>query len=88
MLILGAGPAGNTAALESRDAGYAVRILKFISRAGGRNGTLRGLRQTCAKSFYEGGEYLYRRVQSGAALKQATRWYRGPDAAGCGISSH
>jgi monoamine oxidase len=42
VLILGAGLAGMTAALELRKAGYHVRILEFNSRAGGRNWTLRG----------------------------------------------
>jgi monoamine oxidase len=42
VLILGAGLAGLTAALELRDAGYAVQILEFNNRAGGRNWTLRG----------------------------------------------
>jgi monoamine oxidase len=57
VLILGAGLAGMTAALELRKAGYQVRILEFNGRAGGRNWTLRGgdsytelggIRQTCA----------------------------------------
>jgi monoamine oxidase len=56
VLILGAGLAGMTAALELRKAGYNVQILEFNSRAGGRNWTLRGgdsftelggLKQTC-----------------------------------------
>jgi len=64
VLILGAGLAGMTAALELRKAGYDVRILEFNSRAGGRNWTLRGgdsftelggLRQTCA---FEQGHYI------------------------------
>jgi monoamine oxidase len=42
VLILGAGLAGMTAALELRKAGYKVRILEFNSRPGGRNWTLRG----------------------------------------------
>src|SRR5882757_7089315 len=42
VLILGAGLAGMTAALELREAGYQVQILEFNSRAGGRNWTLRG----------------------------------------------
>jgi monoamine oxidase len=42
VLILGAGLAGMTAALELRKAGYQVRFLEFNSRAGGRNWTLRG----------------------------------------------
>jgi monoamine oxidase len=42
VLILGAGLAGMTAALELRHAGYNVRILEFNSRPGGRNWTLRG----------------------------------------------
>jgi monoamine oxidase len=42
VLILGAGLAGMTAALELRKAGYRVQILEFNSRAGGRNWTLRG----------------------------------------------
>ncbi len=56
VLILGAGLAGMTAALELRKAGYNVRVPEFDSRAGGRNWTLRGgdtftelggIRQTC-----------------------------------------
>ena len=42
VLILGAGVAGMTAALELRQAGYSVNILEFNSRAGGRNWTVRG----------------------------------------------
>src|SRR6201990_547235 len=42
VLILGAGLAGLTAALELRKAGYKVQILEFNTRAGGRNWTLRG----------------------------------------------
>src|ERR1700758_162690 len=42
VLILGAGLAGMTAALELRNAGYKVRVLEFNERAGGRNWTLRG----------------------------------------------
>ena len=42
MLILGAGLAGMTSALELRDAGYNVKILEFNGRAGGRNWTVRG----------------------------------------------
>ena len=56
VVILGAGLAGMTAAMELRKAGYNVRILEFNSRPGGRNWTLRGgdsftelggLRQVC-----------------------------------------
>jgi monoamine oxidase len=56
VVILGAGIAGMTAAMELRKAGYDVRILEFNSRPGGRNWTLRGgdsftelggLRQVC-----------------------------------------
>jgi monoamine oxidase len=42
VLILGAGLAGMTAALELRKAGYRVQVLEFNRRAGGRNWTLRG----------------------------------------------
>ena len=42
VLILGAGLAGMTAALELRNAGYKVQILEFNHRPGGRNWTLRG----------------------------------------------
>jgi monoamine oxidase len=42
VLILGAGLAGMTAALELRKAGYKVQVLEFNSRPGGRNWTLRG----------------------------------------------
>ncbi|HEV7881003.1 NAD(P)/FAD-dependent oxidoreductase [Bradyrhizobium sp.] len=61
VLILGAGLAGMTAALELRKAGYKVQVLEFNSRPGGRNWTLRGgdkftelggVRQTC--EFDEG----------------------------------
>ena len=64
VLILGAGLAGMTAALELRKAGYNVRILEFNGRAGGRNWTLRGgdsfielggFKQTCE---FEQGLYI------------------------------
>src|SRR5271155_5461176 len=64
VLILGAGLAGVTAALELRKAGYRVQVLEFTSRPGGRNWTLRGgdkftelggAAQTCA---FEEGLYL------------------------------
>jgi monoamine oxidase len=42
VLVLGAGLAGMTAALELRAAGYKVQVLEFNSRPGGRNWTLRG----------------------------------------------
>src|SRR5258708_27661569 len=42
VLVLGAGLAGMTAALELRKAGYSVQILEFNNRPGGRNWTLRG----------------------------------------------
>ncbi len=42
VLVLGAGLAGMTTALELRNAGYAVQVLEFSSRPGGRNWTLRG----------------------------------------------
>jgi monoamine oxidase len=42
VLILGAGLAGMVAALELRQAGYAVKVLEFNNRAGGRNWSLRG----------------------------------------------
>src|SRR4030088_3372870 len=42
VLILGAGLAGMTAALELHKAGYKVQLLEFNSRPGGRNWTLRG----------------------------------------------
>jgi monoamine oxidase len=42
VLILGAGLAGMTAALELRKAGYKVQVLEYNRRAGGRNWTLRG----------------------------------------------
>ena len=41
VVILGAGLAGMTAALELRKAGYKVELLEFNNRAGGRNWTLR-----------------------------------------------
>jgi monoamine oxidase len=64
VLVLGAGLAGMTAALELRKAGYKVQILEYNRRAGGRNWTLRGddtyaelggFTQTCA---FEKGLYL------------------------------
>jgi len=64
VLILGAGLAGMTAALELRKAGYNVQILEFNSRPGGRNWTLRGgdtftelggFKQTCE---FEQGLYI------------------------------
>src|ERR1700726_4273425 len=64
VLILGAGLAGMTAALELRKAGYNVKILEFNGRAGGRNWTLRGgdsfielggFKQTCE---FEQGLYI------------------------------
>jgi monoamine oxidase len=42
VLILGAGLAGMSAALELRDAGYKVQILEYNGRAGGRTWSLRG----------------------------------------------
>ncbi len=42
VIILGAGLAGMTAALELRKAGYKVKILEYRERAGGRSWTLRG----------------------------------------------
>src|ERR1700753_2966224 len=42
VLVLGAGLAGMTAALELHKAGYKVQVLEFNSRPGGRNWTLRG----------------------------------------------
>src|SRR3984893_10344598 len=64
VLVLGAGLAGMTAALELRKAGYDVWMLEFNSRAGGRNWTLRGgdsftelggFKQTCE---FEQGLYI------------------------------
>src|SRR6266567_6860014 len=64
VLILGAGLAGMTAALELRAAGYKVQVLEFNSRPGGRNWSLRGgdsftelggTTQTCG---FEDGLYL------------------------------
>ena len=64
VLVLGAGLAGMTAALELRAAGYKVQVLEFNSRPGGRNWTIRGgdsftelggATQTCG---FEDGLYL------------------------------
>src|ERR1700716_4045902 len=64
VLVLGAGLAGMTAALELRKAGYKVEVLEFNSRPGGRNWTLRGgdkftelggIAQTCE---FEQGLYI------------------------------
>jgi monoamine oxidase len=64
VLVLGAGLAGMTAALELRAAGYKVQVLEFNSRPGGRNWSLRGgdsfaelggATQTCG---FEDGLYL------------------------------
>jgi monoamine oxidase len=64
VLILGAGLAGMTAALELGKAGYKVQVLEFNSRPGGRNWTLRGgdsftelggFKQTCE---FEKGLYI------------------------------
>ena len=64
VLVLGAGLAGLTAALELRKAGYKVEVLEFNNRPGGRNWTLRGgdsfvelgdFEQTCQ---FESGLYL------------------------------
>src|SRR5205823_11748061 len=64
VLVLGAGLAGLTPALELRAAGYKVQVLEFNSRPGGRNWTLRGgdsftelggATQTCG---FEDGLYL------------------------------
>jgi monoamine oxidase len=64
VLVLGAGLAGMTAALELRKAGYKVQVLEFNSRPGGRNWTLRGgdkftelggITQTCE---FEQGLYI------------------------------
>jgi monoamine oxidase len=42
VLVLGAGIGGLVAAYELRNAGYAVQVLEYNARAGGRNWTLRG----------------------------------------------
>src|SRR6201992_2201950 len=42
VVILGAGLAGMTAAIELERAGYAVSVLEYNARAGGRNWTIRG----------------------------------------------
>src|SRR5215813_1045475 len=64
VVILGAGLAGMTAALELRKAGYKVQVLEYNARAGGRNWTLRGgdsftelggATQTCA---FDDGLYI------------------------------
>ncbi len=64
VVILGAGVAGMTAALELRDAGYSVQILEYQKRAGGRVMSLRGgdvVEETNGNSFKVGfsdGQYL------------------------------
>ena len=64
VVILGAGLAGMTAAIELERAGYAVSVLEYNSRPGGRNWTIRGgdvftelggARQTCE---FDAGLYL------------------------------
>src|SRR3984957_12954073 len=42
VVILGAGLAGMTAAIELQHAGYKTQILEYNSRAGGRNWSIRG----------------------------------------------
>lgn len=42
VLVLGAGLAGMTSALELRNAGYKVQILEYQDRTGGRNWSIRG----------------------------------------------
>src|SRR5580698_5070270 len=42
VIILGAGLAGMTAAIELERAGYRVSVLEYNSRPGGRNWSLRG----------------------------------------------
>src|ERR1700677_4945115 len=42
VIILGAGLAGMTAAIELGRAGYKVQVLEYNSRAGGRNWSIRG----------------------------------------------
>ena len=42
VVVLGAGLAGMTAAIELERAGYHVSVLEYNSRAGGRNWTIRG----------------------------------------------
>src|SRR6201994_5024846 len=42
VIVLGAGLAGLTAALELRNAGYKVQVLEYQHKAGGRNISIRG----------------------------------------------
>lgn len=42
VIVLGAGLAGMTAAMELRNAGYKVRLLEYNKRVGGRSWTIRG----------------------------------------------
>ncbi|MDM7969077.1 MAG: flavin monoamine oxidase family protein [Paracoccaceae bacterium] len=64
VLILGAGLAGLTAALELRSAGYEVQVLEYREKAGGRCWTLRGgdtytdLAGVSQKVAFEEGGYL------------------------------
>ena len=84
VLILGAGLAGMTAALELRKAGYKVQILEFNNRPGGRNWTLRGgdsftelggFRQTCE---FEQGLYFNRPVADSVSPSRDPRLLQAP----------
>jgi monoamine oxidase len=83
VLILGAGLAGMTAALELRKAGYKVRVLEYNNRPGGRNWTLRGgdtfvelggFKQTCISTPGHGAFPIITVHCSIIASGSASRW--------------
>ena len=81
VLVLGAGLAGMTAALELRKAGYKVQVLEFNSRPGGRNWTIRGgdafteLGGETQKCQFEQGLYIAIPVRGGSHHHRAVLDY-------------